>query len=500
VLLSTGGGPHQRLSDHEAVRAALRNPGIAADVRGRGHVDTDVRALDDQLTRVDFSDGPRLFLSVALTPAGKVRAVEYRAPGRGEFGSKIARNPALLVLLAVAFLAASLTLPLLSLRNADAVALAAFALIVWMFNENYVRAGVFTAAALLAWTAIRCALTAVRPAAVPGRLAIDGLATRLGPAERRRIGAAVAGALALAFVIVTVTSTGESDIAFASVAGATRIIDGGVPYGHLPHELLHGDTYPFLAYVSYVPGALLVPVHDSFDDLTGSLLVAAVAAIVAAVAIARVHGRLRGPIMWLAFPPLLVTASAGRNDVVAAALVAWALALPAAAACSSTLLGAAAWVKLAPVAALPVWLARFRGRELYRAIAGVAILSLAALALLVALGGTGAVGDMADALTFQLQRGSPFSLWAQLGFEAGQRICQAAVISGIVVATLATMRDRALAADLRRVAGMCAAILVGLQLSANYWTYAYLVWAFPFIAFALLPTPRRSQPSALHAP
>ena len=48
--------------------------------------------------------------------------------------------------------------------------------------------------------------------------------------------------------------------AAASMAGATDLVHGTLPYGHLPQgELVHGDTYPLLAYAAYVPAALLTP-------------------------------------------------------------------------------------------------------------------------------------------------------------------------------------------------------------------------------------------------
>jgi hypothetical protein len=36
------------------------------------------------------------------------------------------------------------------------------------------------------------------------------------------------------------------------------------------------------------------------------------------------------------------------------------------------------------------------------------------------------------------------------------------------------------------MAGLSGALLLGAQLTANYWTWAYLPWAFPCIAVALL--------------
>jgi hypothetical protein len=40
--------------------------------------------------------------------------------------------------------------------------------------------------------------------------------------------------------------------------------------------------------------------------------------------------------------------------------------------------------------------------------------------------------------------------------------------------------------DLRRLAGLAAAIMIGFQLGANHWSYTYLAWIVPCIIVALL--------------
>ncbi|MDQ6914866.1 MAG: hypothetical protein M3155_03545, partial [Actinomycetota bacterium] len=52
--------------------------------------------------------------------------------------------------------------------------------------------------------------------------------------------------------------------------------------------------------------------------------------------------------------------------------------------------------------------------------------------------------------------------------------------------TVAVRRDRRLAGDPVRLAALSAAILIGVQLSASYVTFAYLAWIFPPVAVALL--------------
>jgi hypothetical protein len=56
-------------------------------------------------------------------------------------------------------------------------------------------------------------------------------------------------------------------------------------------------------------------------------------------------------------------------------------------------------------------------------------------------------------------------------------------------------RDRELAADPRRMAALGAAILLGVQLAASYWSYTYLAWVFPLVAVALLTPSRPPEPS-----
>ena len=260
--------------------------------------------------------------------------------------------------------------------------------------------------------------------------------------------------------------------------GATQLLDGGVPYGNLgAGEVLHGDTYPLLAYLAYVPGALIAPVRDGFDNLDPALWVATGFALAAAVALGRVGGT-RLALAFLAFPPVMIAASSGSNDTATAALVAVALALG-----STAALTAAGWVKLAPLALVPLWVCAARRRG--RALIGAVIVTVTTGAALVVLGGPAGVADMVDALSFQAERGSLLSPWTTLG-DGAQVVFQAAVIAGIAGACLRVLRDRALAADPRRMAALGAAILLAVQLAANYWSVTYLAWVFPLLALALL--------------
>jgi hypothetical protein len=204
---------------------------------------------------------------------------------------------------------------------------------------------------------------------------------------------------------------------------------------------------------------------------------------------------------WLSFPPLAVVVAAGTNDTLLAAAIALALATASRPGRSALALAAGAWIKLAPLALLPLWLARTRGRPLLRSATAITALSALLTAWLLLLGGTGAIPKMLDAMSFQLERGTLSSLYAQLGAATLQRVVQAATLAGIVYAALEAKK---LSGDPVRLAAAAGAILAALQLAASNWTYLYAVWLFPAIAFALLSdsraTPDRAAPATRSRP
>ena len=73
-----------------------------------------------------------------------------------------------------------------------------------------------------------------------------------------------------------------------------------------------------------------------------------------------------------------------------------------------------------------------------------------------------------------------------LGAGGVQVVFQAAVIAGIAGGLPARVARPRAGRDPRRMAALGAAILLAVQLAANYWSYTYLAWVFPLIAVALL--------------
>jgi hypothetical protein len=100
-------------------------------------------------------------------------------------------------------------------------------------------------------------------------------------------------------------------------------------------------------------------------------------------------------------------------------------------------------------------------------------------------------------IAYQADRDSPFSIWGQIGLEPLRLAILAAV--GILSVALA-FRPRQ--KTLTQVAALGAALLIGLQLTAEHWFYLYIVWFYPLLLVALAttsapePSPARSSSPA----
>ncbi len=513
AALKAHSAPHYRVSHTEAIRIARAGKEVAPVLKSRGYTSVRVSPIDSDQQRVSFFDGPRLVLHAAVSDARRVTHVAVRAPGVQQSGSLIANYHSVLIGMTLLFILATATVPLLSLRNLDVLAFASFTAPVWLMNDGLVYLTVLAAYPAAAYLTVRLLAFGLRGGGrEPRRSLFWHVTSRLASGPTQRIAGALVAGMAVMVALVTVTSTGPSDVAFAALAGATDLVHGVVPYGHIPDFILHGDTYPLLTYALYMPAAALMPVRDFFDDPQGALVIAALAALLGAGMLYRLAARawpgasgardeparvagLRTALAWLAFPPVLLTASSGSNDVVLAVFVLAALLATAHRARSAVLIGVAAWVKVIPLLALPLWLARMNRRGVARTLAGLAALSAILTGWIVALGGFSAIGTMVHALGFQFDRGSLSSLWVGFGLEWLQPAAEAALLAAIVAATLAVRRDRDLRDDLPRLAALLAGIILLSQIAANYWTWAYLPWAIA-PALLILVRPRRIAPVA----
>ncbi len=488
-----------------AIRAVLRNPG-AVQARAGSHWNRiTVTAIDNTLVHVSFLAHGQLVADAAVNRAGKVLSPTNDRLIRVPYGNWIAYEPALLVALCALFVLMTAVAPWRRLRNLDVVAALSLVTAVVLFEYRYLTASVLAAAPGMLYLLARCAFIALgrtgRPA--PSTPLLVALTPGVDPERRVRWLRGLLILLMIVFVMVGVGSTNAVDVIYAVMEGATRLIHGVLPYGHMPTGVIHGDTYPILTYALYTPLALFEPVNSTWNSVYAGLAAAVFAAFLSAWAVFRIAaGRstgargprpieaeqtgLRAALAWLTFPSLLITASTGTTDVALAAMLAIAVLVWRRPALCAGMVAVAGWFKLAPFALVPVALAPHRGRSLVRALAAIALVSLPMVALLLALGGIHGPADMLHSMSYQFTRGSEQSVWSPLGIEGLQPFAQGCVLGLVAGAAVKLRLEPALAQDRARMAALVAAILIGLQLSADYWAFLYLAWIMPLVGVSLL--------------
>ncbi|HTX29771.1 MAG TPA: glycosyltransferase family 87 protein [Solirubrobacteraceae bacterium] len=479
-----------------AIHAVLDNSALQKTLGGLGWNRVAVAPMDGRYEEVDFYRGGRMVEEVTLarTSRGLVLDATDLATQRYAYGSDIANDGRVLAGLAILFVLMTAVWPLWRLRNLDCLVAAGTALSVVFLNRWTLDRMVLASYPAMIYLALRCLCQGLAP---PGcRLPVTPLydhLTRGWPAEQRvrvlRVGVV---ALALITAMVGFTSLHVLDVGYAVMEGATDVVHGVLPYGHIP-DILHGDTYPIGSYLFYAPFAVFWPVHTAWDDADVTLVLAVLGALLVAFSAWRLTPRsptsttgLRMAIAVLAFPPLLVTVSTGTTDVVLAAMLGLVLVLWRRPGWGGAVLSGAAWFKASPILLAPLVLARLRGSGVRRALIAMIGVSVLMVGLLVALGGTAAPERMLSAMAFQFTRASPHTLWAMVGSVPLQQVAEALTLAVIAGAAVRLRRDDRLAEDRSRVAALAAAILLGAQISASYWNYMYLVWALPFLVPALL--------------
>jgi hypothetical protein len=495
------------LGRRQAIADALRSRQVTRALGGSHWTSAAASALDGTLERVTFAAGSRTVLEAAVGSNGTVDQVEVFAAHGVPYGDWIAYQPLVLLALGAVFVLMAGVLPVRRLRNLDVLAMLSLVPTVLLFEHGYLTASIIVVLPGLMYLGSRCAwrglsATNRQPQVLPVSL-FERLTASWGERRQLRLLRICLAALVLIFVMVGVSSPQAIDVTYAVMEGATKLIHGILPYGHLPGDVLHGDTYPIFSYALYAPVALVAPVYSTWSSVDAALGVAVLAALAGAVAVVRVTGgrvyrarssgrdgagdvtSLRAAVAVLCFPPLLLAASTGTTDVMLGALVAFAVVMWRRPAISTGLLAVAGWFKLAPFALVPVWLSARRGRRLRRALAALALVSAAALGLLLALGGAHGPADMFRAVEFQFSRGSLQSPWGTVITPALQPIAQAVVLALLAgVTVLESGREREL--DRARVAALTGAALIALQLVSNYWSFLYLSWIVPLVGMSLL--------------
>jgi hypothetical protein len=322
------------------------------------------------------------------------------------------------------------------------------------------------------------------------------------------------------------------DVGYAGVAGAATLMDGVLPYGHMPDTTGHpchgryfngdpigyvqangrcespissGDTYGPTVYLAYVPAVAVMGWSGIWDRLPAAHVAASAFDILAVVGLFvagwRLGSRRLGVLLafaWAANPFTLYSLNMNSNDALVGALVAWTLALLSLPAARGAMLAAAALTKFAPLALIPLF-ASLKNR--FATLVGFAVAALLLLSML-ALDANGATLFWDRTVDYQLGRVTPMSLWTLGTYHPGwwdlrpvQHIFQIAAAVG-VLSLAAFPRHRK---DAAAVAAFAAAVVLVAQMLASYWFYPYVCWWLPAVLIALF-VPRASTAVVVETP
>ena len=493
------------LSEDEAIKLAAAEVRVREELSKYGSYSTDAEYADGEWTvhfRVEGSgpvggvpdeeDGTKEVARVEIDDATWVS--EYVWTGdqvgwnmaRGVHGSygKQANywyvwGPLALVF-ALAFLR---TDRLFSLRNLDVVALLAFLLSHGFFREGIVHEAVLLWYPPLIYLFLRTLLMGF------------GVGERVEKTTNLPTWLLfVLAVLASAFVLGLNLDSRVIDVGYAGVAGADRILDGTLPYGNMPDDVGNGDTYGPLNYLLYVPFILMFGFSGEWDFLPAahalsafSFVAGTLALLFAGWKLAGIRGAAALAFAWAVFPYTLYSANNNTNDIVVAAVSAVALATAASPLARGASVAAGFAVKLYPIILGPLWLMHDGHKrrpmiDFFLGGLGVVLLSFWILLL---------DGHPLEAarlfyektIAFQGARETPWTIFGQV---PALKFLQQPLLAGVIVLAFVVAvwpRRR----TMRRLAAFSAALVIGFQLTTNYWFYPYVTWFEPFVFLALLP-------------
>lgn len=314
---------------------------------------------------------------------------------------------------------------------------------------------------------------------------------------------------------LNVADSGAIDVGYASVVGADRIAQGEAVYDNFPADVSQGDTYGPFNYLAYVPFEAISPWSGEWDDLPAAHAAAVFFDLATFALLLLLGWRIRpGPagrrlaatlaFGWAAYPYTAYALESNSNDtLVALLLVATLLALARPAARGMTL-ALATLTKFAPALLAPM-LATYRPPEqrVGQKGRGAPAAGPAALAFVLAFLGVSALLILWPAIDpglgtlwertigYQSSRDSPFSFWGQV---SGLEPLRVAILVGVGTLSIAFAfwpRRK----TLTQVAALGAALLIGLQLTAEHWFYLYIVWFYPLLLVSMVgeTSPRRAD-------
>ncbi len=445
----------------------------------------------------------------------------------GAFGGRVLLMlPVWLALCAVFFLVVGDPRRPFSLRNLDVLVLLSFSVSLWFFQRGEVFRSV--------------------PLVYPPLLYLLGRTAWVGFRGRRdRASPPVWPVWLLAAVAVFLAGfrvglnleaqRNVIDVGYAGVIGADRILDGRAPYGSMPvtddlepcgpadsegtvrdriqsngrceSANPRGDTYGPAAYLAYVPAVLTFGWSGKWDELPAAHATALLFDVLVVVGLVLVGRRFGGvrlaatlALAWLAYPFTSYALNANTNDAIMPVALVWGFWLVSSPFARGAAVALAGWTKFAAALLAPLWLTYPDGprRPAPRFLGGLVAASVAVLWVIWLEPGVvePARTFWERTVAFQLERGSPFSIWDWGQYHAAgipdlgllQPVAQVLAFALAGLAAVVPRRKTPL-----RLAALTAAVLLAVQLTLTHWFYLYLPWILPFVALAVLLPDRRES-------
>ena len=317
----------------------------------------------------------------------------------------------------------------------------------------------------------------------------------------------IAGIAVLTVVHITWTLDAHvnTDVGYAGVQGALRVLHGQPLYGADPAVVTnlgydpHYDTYGPANYEAYIPFASLAGITTAarlaalfFDLLTAALLFA-------------LGRQVRGPTAgvtlayaWLAFPFTIYADGLAANDAMVAAALVGTLLVARSPARRGAMMAVAAWTKLTPLALIPLMAGHGpprQDRRLRLLAFGAAFIVTSAAAFVPVLSHGGVGMFVTRTFGFQIGRQPGYSIWERLadgtfgGATAWIR-ASSGVAHGLLIALTGALAVVLLWAPRRRdvvgLAAASAAVLAAVLLCEGYFSFTYVLWLAPVVLAALL--------------
>ncbi len=416
----------------------------------------------------------------------------------------------------------------LSLRNLDLLMMLSFSVSLWFFNHGNIFAAMPLVYPGLVWLLGRCLWTGWRDRAPRGSV--------VWPAWLL-IGATV---FLIGFRVgLNVEDGNVIDVGLSGVIGADRIAHAQSPYGNFPIEGnrpacgpadasgeirdriqtngrceaadAQGDTYGPVAYEAYLPGYLVFGWSGKWDSLPAVHATSILWDLICIVGLWFVGRRFGGAQLgaalafaWTAWPFSQYASSSNTNDMIQPALLVWGFFFLTSPVLRGVFGALSALTKFASLIVLPLWSgypdAR-GGRSRLAFVLGALVASAAAFSVLLFEPSPlhNAVVFFHHTFGYQFGRSSPFSLWDWRQYHARglpdlhwpQHVLQALLVAGAIALYRWPRRRSPL-----RIAAFTGALLVGFEMVLTHWSWLYLPWFFPFVAFALIAPRTAEEPVA----